>query len=306
MYNKMIKALCLILVFCFFSGCSSYSNLQDLSETATENSFTIVTSFYPVYLSVINVVKDIKGVEVVNMANHQVGCLHDYTLTTNDLKTLESADAFVINGMGMEQFLEKVYSQMPSLEVIDTSSGIKPIENSNGDHGHNKNPHAWLSISNSIKQVRNIAEELSRLNPENSEHYRSNADSYIKKLEAQKEKMQKEIGLLSNKGIVTFHQAFDYFALEFGLNVEAAIISDSDSEPSAKQIEETINIIKDKNIKAIFAERQYESKVLSIIAAETGAEVYVLDTIVSGEANGDFDGYIKAMEYNLNILREAL
>lgn len=124
--------------------------------------------------------KDVSGVEVVNMTKPQTGCLHDYQLTPSDLKTLETADAFVVNGAGMEAFLDKVVNQQKDLQIIDASKGIELIKDDDGE----ENPHVWVSVSNAILQVKNIQEQLSAIDKGNADKYKSNADAYIKKFEA--------------------------------------------------------------------------------------------------------------------------
>ena len=112
---------------------------------------------------------------------------------------------------------------------------------------------------------------------------------------------------VNNKDIITFHEAFPYFAEEFNLNIDGVIEVEPDSEPSAKEVENIISIINEKNIKALFTEPQYSSKIADTIAKETGASIYTLDPIVTGDANEDaYDDYIVKMQENLNTLKEAL
>lgn len=302
-------------------GCNNTSSVSNESD----NKLSIVTSFYPIYISTLNIVKDVPNVELINMTKAQTGCLHDYQLTPQDLKTLEKADIFVANGAGMESFLDKVVSQFDSLNIIEVSEGIELIEDNSheedddhdhdGDehneeeteHHHEKNPHVWVSISNNIQQVKNIAKELSTLDPENSAKYQANANEYIQKLENLKAEMHEDLSTITNRDIITFHESFPYFANEFDLNIVGVILVEPDSEPSAKEIEETIKIIKENNIKALFTEPQYSSKVAETIANETGAQIYTLDPVVTGEANEDsYDDYINKMKENLKTLKEAL
>jgi len=172
--NKYIR-----LILVAFIGAFLFSSCGDSPETANTDKpkeFTIVTSFYPIYVSAINVAKDIPGVRVKNMTEPQTGCLHDYQLSPSDLKTLESADVFVINGAGMEAFMDKVISQMPKLKVVEASKGIELIKNSSDGE---ENPHVWVSISEAIKQVKNISEELALINSENADKYSKNSEDYI-------------------------------------------------------------------------------------------------------------------------------
>lgn len=293
-------------------------------DTSNDNKLTIVTSFYPMYISTLNIVKDIPDVEVINLTTAQTGCLHDYSLSTKDLKTLSNADILVVNGAGMESFLDDVISQFDDLKIVEASDGIELLEETDEghddhdhadehdhdhdhDHNHDVNPHLWVSVSKNIEQVSNIANQLAQLDSKHSEDYKTNANEYIAKLDDLKSEMHAALDNIENKDIITFHEAFPYFAEEFNLNIAGVIEVEPDSEPAAKDVEKIINTIKEKNISALFAEPQYSSKIADTIAAETGATVYILDPIVTGDATEDaYDDYIIKMENNLNTLKEAL
>ena len=296
---KFTRLIILVLLCGILNGCNSYKNFS--SEKYATKNLVICTSFYPIYISTINITKDIPDVKVINMTKPQTGCLHDYSVTPDDLKTLEKAKIFVINGAGMESFIEKVIKQQTQLKIVDSSRGIEIIKDQKTGE---PNPHVWVSISNAISQVNNIKEQLAEYNPKNAISYSKNADIYISKLKAEREKMHKALDKLPNRNIITFHEAFPYFAKEFNLNIVDVIEREPGSQPSAKELKETIDIVKKDKVKALFAEPQYPSKSMKIIAQETGAKVYTLDPAVTGELNPD--AYVKIMDSNLKSLKEAL
>lgn len=266
---------------------------------AEEPRFRVVTSFYPMYIMALNITDGIEGVQVDNMAGQQAGCLHDYQLQSKDMKNLEKADVFVINGAGMESFLEKVTDQLPDLAVVNAGEGI-PLLEEDGE----ENPHLWVSITNCIQQVKNISEGLAQADDQNAERYRENAQDYVAKLTLLRAKMHSELDDLTNRDIITFHEAFPYFAQEFDLDIVRVVNREPDSQPNAKELAETIRMIKESGVKAVFAEPQYPQSAADIVAAESGAKVYVLDPAVTGEDNRD--AYLDAMEQNLEVLKEAL
>ncbi|MCX7971075.1 MAG: metal ABC transporter substrate-binding protein [Negativicutes bacterium] len=265
--------------------------------------FTIVTSFYPVYVTTVNVTGGIDGVDVVNMASPQTGCLHDYQLTPADLRKIERADVVVINGAGMEGFLDKLLSERPGLGLIDASRGIDLITDDKGE----VNPHVWLSISLAIRQVENIAAQLAGADPAHAEQYRRNADTYIARLASLREEMHAAVDRLPERRIVTFHEAFPYFAREFNLLVAAVVEREPGSQPSAGQLAEIIDLVNREHIRAIFAEPQYPPQAAEVIAGATGARVYMLDPVVTDDpAVADAERYITAMRSNQRVLVEAL
>jgi zinc transport system substrate-binding protein len=269
--------------------------------SATPSRLTIVTSFYPVYLATLNVARGVPGVSVVNLTGPQTGCLHDYQLTPSDLKKLEQASLFVVNGAGMESFLDKVIKRLPGLKIVEASRGIPLLKNASDGE---ENPHVWVSITNAIQQVRNIGEQLAGLDPTHAKQYRANAGRYVRKLEALRQKMHQALAGLRHREMVTFHEAFPYFAKEFNLRVVAVIEREPGSEPSARDLAQTIELVKRTKSKVLFTEPQYSAKAAAVIARETKARLYTLDPVVTGPA--DPDAYLHIMEQNLKTLQEAL
>lgn len=295
--RKIITLALIVLAFTIIGGCGS-------EEAKDTGKLKIVTSFYPMYLDAINITRGVGGVEVVNLTQPQVGCLHDYQLTPEDMKTLETADIFIVNGLGMESFLDKVVEELPRLKIINASDSPQIIPIMDGDV---PNPHVWLSVKYSIQQVKNITEQLRELDPANAEKYRMRSLEYIDELTTLSDEMQLSLERLSDKDIVTFHEAFPYLAQEFRLNVAAVIEREPGTEPTPQELAETIETIRALPVKAIFTEPQYSPKAAETLARETGAQVFELDPIVTGEAKPEnLLDYPDRMLNNLLTLVRAL
>ena len=294
---KKIFCVALILLTCIVTGCGSTTKKDD-------GTLKIVTSFYPMYLDAINITRGVKGVEVVNLTPPQTGCLHDYQLTPEDMKTLETADIFIVNGLGMESFLDKVIEARPDLKIINASDSpeIVPIMEDGVP-----NPHVWLSVTYSIQQVKNITSKLCEFDPEHKDDYRMRALEYCGELTQLRDEMHMSLDMLPNKDIVTFHEAFPYLAAEFKLNIAAVIEREPGTEPTPQELTETIEKINALPVKVIFTEPQYSPKAAETIARETGAQIFTLDPIVTGEAKPEnlFD-YVDKMLENLLTLAKAL
>lgn len=307
MHSKSFKILCLILLSLLaLGGCGVNNESKATAGSSpvtnnTEKPITIAASFYPMYIFTLNVAKDIPNVRVIDMTKPTTGCLHDYAVTPDDMKNLEGAKILITNGAGMESFMDKITSQMPNLKIVESSKGIELIK---GDGDEGDNPHVWVSISNAIIQVGNIGDQLALLDPTNATKYKENTSAYIKKLEVERDKMHQALDGVKNRDIVTFHEAFPYFAKEFNLNIAGVIEREPGSEPSAKELAETIDQVASLKVKALFAEPQYSTKAAETIAKETGAKVYTLDPVVTGPM--DADAYINIMDSNLKTLQEAV
>ena len=294
----------LIISVLLLTGCAS----------ASPDMTTIVTSFYPMYVFTQNVAKDIPDVEVKNMADQSTGCLHDYQLQTRDMVTLEGADVLVINGGGMEQFMDKIASMYPQMPVIEASAGIEMMcsvaeNHDHAGHGHHHddnvlyNAHVWLDPDLAIRQILTIAEGLSKADEAHADAYQANAMAYAERISALKEEMAAQLAPYAGEKMITFHEAFSYFAQAFGFEVAGVIAHEAGEEPGTREIARTCDLVKEQGVKALFVEPQYPTKTADTIARETGADVYSLDPAVSGD--GSMESYELIMKKNADVLSEA-
>jgi len=274
---------------------------------------TIVTSFYPIYIFALNLTEDIEGVEVRNLTAPDTGCLHDYQLQTGDMKKLAAADAFLINGAGMEGYLSGVMDAFPQLMVVDASTGIELLcaeeeHDHEHDHDHGEyNAHVWLDAENAQTMVRNLAEGLMTACPDQAETIAANRDAYIARLEALDAELTAALADLPRKDIVTFHEAFPYFAKAYGLNVAAVVNREPSDSLSPAKLAELVKLVRDLGVPPLFVEPQYEDMAAQTLARETGAKLFTLDPAVTGpEENVPLTYYEDVMRANVQVLKDAL
>ena len=293
------KLICLLLTailsVCMLSGCTGKEDNKD--------GFEVVTSFYPMYVFTKNITEGAKNVTVKNMAPADTGCLHDYQLMPRDLKNLESADLLIINGAGMEKFLDKIIESSNELKILDTSDN----ENTKLlDTGGEENPHIWLYVRNAIRQIDAITDALCLYDPVNPSVYLSNRSNYVHSLNELDREFSEASMEFSNKKIITTHSSFDYMAHWYGLEIVGTVFSDHNSEPSTAELSKLVDAAKNNNVAAIFKEPDYPETAVNTISRETGIPVYTLDPMVTGK-DGEYKGvYESVMRKNLNVLKEAL
>lgn len=296
MPQKLLKLLLVLALLTNLFGCRT----QVPTDSQVKSKVKIVATFYPVYIMTLNLTQGIPGIEVVNMTPATAGCLHDYQLTPQNLITLKQADIVIVNGGGMESFMDKVGKEVPHVKIVTASQGLDLLRDPDGE----ENPHVWVSVSGAIDETLNINRQLAQLLPQNAQQLQANSDAYVKKLEQLNSEMKTELAAVNKRNIVTFHEAFPYFARDFGLNIVAVVQSEPNTEPSARELASVIDKVRQTGTTALFIEPQYQGVSVQTISRETGAQVYTLDPAVTGENNRD--AYITTMKSNLQTLKEAL
>ena len=281
---------------------------------------TVVTSFYPIYLFTLNLTDGLEGVTVRNLAQPGTGCLHDYQLSTGDMKALQSADVFLINGAGMESYLDFAMDSLPDLRIVDASEGVALLpaepeehehdedEDDGHDHDHGEwNAHIWLDAGNAQIMVRNLAAGLMAALPDRAEAIEANQDAFLTRLAALDEELRAGLSDLPRRDIITFHEAFPYFANAYGLHVAAVVNREPDDALSPRQLAELVSTVRALGNPPLFTEPQYEDIAAQTISRETGAPIYELDPVVTGPSeNVPLDYYETCMRANLAVLQEAL
>jgi zinc transport system substrate-binding protein len=272
-----------------------YVNTEKSKE---EGQLKVVTSFYPMYIATMNIIGDSKHVKLENLSEPQTGCLHDYQLTPADMKLLSTADVFVVNGGGIESFLSDVAHSYPSLTMINASQNVKLIE-SDGS----QNAHAWMNIDDYMIQVQAIADGLASRDSSNAKTYEANAKTYLDKLVVLKKEAAQVEKTTNGKHIIIFHEAYQYVAKEYGMQVDYVMDLDEERQVSAGEVAQVVGAIKDDGVKTVLAEELYGKNMGDTIERETNAKVYYLDTLVRGKYEAD--SYLNAMKKNIGIIKEA-
>ena len=274
--------------------------LSSCSETEP-SGIRVTASFYPVYIIAENVVGEVPGIDLRSMAQPQTGCLHDYQLTTADMRSLEDTDLFIVNGGGMESFLDNALELFPELDVIDTSAGVTSLEghdHGHTGHDHGENSHYWMYPENAVVQAENICGALSEICPEYADEFRQNTDAFKESVSG--------IETFDGKGIsvCVFNEAFEYLHLSYGFDVTAVVEMDENETPSAKELAEIITEINEGGIDLLIAADDASKTVADTIARETGAGVVVLDPVLTGDPVPE--RYTEALNENARILKRSV
>lgn len=249
------------------------------------------------------------NLRVTRLVTENVSCLHDYTLTVQQMKAIEHARVVVLSGAGLEDFLGEALTSAQT--VIDSSAGIPLLEGGHHHHHegeaseeethhHSHDPHLWLSPGCAMEQAKNICAGLSAEYPEYRDIFEENLEQLLQDLQDLEDYGRRELSKLSSREILTFHDGFSYLAQAFDIEIVEAIEEESGAEASAKELIHLAEEVRLHSIPAIFVEENGSGSAASIIAAETGAKKATLSMAMSG------DDYFDAMYRNIDALKEAL
>ena len=274
-------------------------NINKRNKASMDDGITkIVTSFYPMYIIAENITDGANNIELENMADVNVGCLHDYTLTTEDMKKIEKADIFIINGLGMENFIKKAMESNDKMTVIDSSKDITNVIKDDEE----TNAHIWTNIDNYILQVKNISEQLIKLDNKNAEIYKKNTDAYVKELEELKDTYLDNLKELKGKKAISLNEAFDYLGQELGMEMTTIETDHEESTMSAEMLKTIIDKVKQEKIEIIIIDKDDNESNAKAIADETGAKIFKLNSGLKGSI--EKNAYIEQVKENMQILAE--
>ena len=283
------------IFFAIISSFLSFSAKADIN---------VVTTIKPLHSLISNVMK---GVGEPSLIIEGTSNPHNFVLKPSHAKLLEDADIIFWIGGDLEAFMEKPLSslakdaekisfiELGTIEKLkfrednifehddhedhDDHDGHKEDEHDDHDeHNHGEfDAHLWLDPVNAKKMVIEISHELSELDPANKNTYMANADKTIEDLD----RLIKEVNRSLSKDIsyVVFHDAYQYFEKRFGVTSAGALTLNPDVLPGAKQIIDIQNLIKEKNIKCIFSEPQYNPKIIETLANDTNILTGTMDPL---------------------------
>lgn len=287
---KWISCLLVALLLAgMLSGCAADTQTADIAATTL-----------PVYQFTCMIVQG-TGLKVTRLVTESVSCLHDYSLNVSQVKAVESAKLVVINGAGLEDFMEDL---LQDKQVIDSSQGISLLDgchdHAHEGHTHEADAHIWLSVANAIAMAKNIYSGLCSAYPQHADSFRTNMDKLMQQLRALDAYAKQQLSDLGCRELITFHDGFTYLAHAYDLTILAAVEEESGSEASARELIELIELVRQHNLPGIFMEANGSDAAAKTISSETGVNLYILNMAMAG------DDYFAAMYHNIDTIREAL
>lgn len=336
---KKRKALFMICLLTVAFGLTALVAVFAEKKEETED-LVCVTSFYPVQLLAEAVTEGAEGVMVRNLTENHSGCIHDYTLTTQDMRLLSDAELFLINGGEMELFLEKAAAEYTDLAIVDTSEGYDFLEGGEHNHTHGAeaevhsgesctdpshdheedethdghshalNAHLWLDIDGYVLQLSRVEEAFVKADPAQAELYRKNAEDCRTELSKLKEEYASARELLNGKETVVFHEGFVYLLNMLGIETVHCLAMDSDTQIAAGEAAGIVKECKHHGIEVLFTEAEYAGTVSDTFVPELSCKVVVLDPVTADSASAEeaetgIAVYCQKMRKNLEMIKQA-
>lgn len=300
----------------------------------------VVASFSIIEDLVRNVGADRVTVKSIVPAN---GDAHTYEPRPADVIALKRADLVLVNGLQFDPFMQRLAkSSDTKAPLIEVSKGIRPLKNTEDEHGHGDehhdhdhdhdhghdhghdhdepeghhdhhhgeyDPHAWQSVPNAIIYVKNIAEALCAADKDGCDTYKTNAGDYTTKLKALDTSVREAIATLpaDKRTIITSHDAFGYLGATYGLTLLAPEGTSSESEATAADVAAIIRQVRKDKSAAIFMENISNPALIKQISAESGVSVggKLYSDALSGP-DEPASTYLEMMQYNVDTITKAI
>jgi zinc/manganese transport system substrate-binding protein/manganese/iron transport system substrate-binding protein len=230
----------------------------------------------------------------------------DYEPKPDDARKLADADLIVSNGVGLDDFLDPLIEAAGEGAVprLVLGEGI-PTITVDGE----PNPHFWLDPSIVADHyIPAISAALSKVDPSSAETFAANADRYVGQIDAMDQANTASIDTIpvANRKLVTFHDAFPYFAKHYGFEVIGVILSNVGQEPTASELAALVDRVRAAQVKAVFSEAQFSPELAHTLAEEAGITTVVTTLYNDTVGPPPNDTYLAMMEWNVNEIVQAL
>jgi len=264
------------------------------------------------------VAKEIGGDRVIVTAIVPAGAdVHHFSPAPAHVKKLSGIQIILVSGKGMENYLDKLRSNLTAgQQIVEVGRSIPSIKIEPGDetfmccpeHAHGAiDPHWWNGVENMQRAGRIIADAFAEKDPANKDYYRSNAAAWSRRLDALKKWAKKEISVIPSerRKLATAHISLSYFAKEFGFKLVPVQGLNHNTNATPQELARAVKVVREQKIAAIFPEQGVNPKYLKQLAAETSVKV-APELIADGNGTGKLASFEAAFTSNVQTIVAAL
>jgi zinc/manganese transport system substrate-binding protein len=244
---------------------------------------------------------------------------HTFEPAPRDAAIISEAGLLVVNGLGLETFLEPLLANAQATIMVTASDGIEPLEGSHEEHeedehetedAHEQDPHVWQDPTNVIVWAQNIAAALSEHDPANADAYQTNATAYIEQLNELDDLIMEQVSMLpiDQRVLVTDHEALGYFANRYEFEIVGVVVPSVSTVagPSAQEMAALQQAIEERGVPAIFIGTSANPDQVAQLADDLGIEVIAIYGEALSDAGGPAPTYLDMMRYNVDAIVNAL
>ncbi len=274
-------------------------------QAQSAKPFRVVTTFTVIQDIAQNVAGEAALVESITKPGAEI---HDYQPTPLDIVKAQQAQLVLWNGMNLERWFERFFTQLSNVPSAVVTDGIVPLGIREGPYTGKPNPHAWMSPSNALVYIDNITKALARHDPANAPSYQKNAAEYAARIKAVDAPLRKRLEGIppGQRWLVTSEGAFSYLARDYGLNELYLWPINADSQGTPSQVRTVIDRVRKEKIPVVFSESTVSDRPARQVAKETGARyggVLYVDSLSA--VNGPVPTYLKLLEVTVETIAKG-
>lgn len=238
--------------------------------------------------------------------------VEDYDPKPDDLQAVAQASLLVMNGGALDRWVPKlVQSANPGVTTLTLSDGLPALgmgTSGDPDVAQNGNPHYWLDPMYAKVYVQRIHDELVAIDADGASTYDANTSAYLAQLDDLDAWIQGQVATIApeNRKLVTFHEAYPYFAARYGFELVGVITPSPGQEPSAGELAQLIDTVKAAHVRAVFSEAQFSPRLTQTLAQEAGIQSVVSDLYNDSLGDAPADSYLGMMRYNVERMVQVL
>ncbi len=312
------RIICLFLSLVFALSClSSCSDAP--SEPDINSEISVVATIFPQY----DFARAVSGeLANVKMLIKPAAEIHSFDPTPSDIIEIQNSDLFIYIGGEGDAWVDSILDSIDTdeIKILRLMDFVSPIEeeavnSSSGEHDHNEaeiefDEHIWTAPSNAIKMTEAIADALCEIDPQNSDAYKANCETYTSEIQGVADEIQEVVDSAKHKMLLVADRfPFIYFTKEFGLDYMAAFNGCStETEVSAVVLAELIDYLEDNGLSAVYHVELSNENIATAVSEQTGAEKLLLHSC-HNISSDDFNAgvtYVDLMRQNAANLRKGL
>ncbi|MCU5774037.1 metal ABC transporter substrate-binding protein [Erwiniaceae bacterium BAC15a-03b] len=273
-----------------------------VSSVRAAEKFKVVTTFTVIQDIAQNIAGDAAVVESITRPGAEI---HDYQPTPRDVMKAQSADLILWNGLNLERWFNRFFSNLHDVPSVVVTEGIEPMSVSDGPYSGKPNPHAWMSPANALVYIENIRQALVKYDPNNAQTYNQNAKTYAAKIAALDAPLRARLDKIPDqqRWLVTSEGAFSYLARDYQLKEVWLWPINADEQGSPQQVKRVIDTVRKQQIPVVFSESTISDKPAKQVSKETGARyggVLYVDSL--SQANGPVPTYIDLLQVTVDTI----